>query len=136
MGERGPLVFPIPSPQNTKLGAMERSKRLDFPMWDTPPKPMQFMPLVVCVCVWEREREIDRSSTLHLLERKEKENSHLITRIYLRVNLWVKDIDHHNVWFSTGNNVGNILGTSQQTMCAIDGNKLSIILETLVIFLA
>jgi hypothetical protein len=80
MGERGPLVSPIPSPQNTKMGAMERSKRLDFPMWDTPPKPMHFMPLVVCVCVRERER--GRSSTLHLLERKEKENSHLITRIY------------------------------------------------------
>jgi hypothetical protein len=44
MGERGPIVSPIPSPQNTKMGAMERSKRLDFPMWDTPPKPMQFMP--------------------------------------------------------------------------------------------
>jgi hypothetical protein len=62
----------------------------------------------------ERERERERSSTLHLLERKEKENLHLITRIYLRVNFWVKDIDHQNVWFSTGNNVGNILGTSQQ----------------------
>jgi hypothetical protein len=79
------------------------------------------------VCERERERERERSSTLHLLEMKEKENSHLITRIYLRVNRWAKDIDHHNVWFSTGNNVGNILGTSQQTMCEIDGNTLSII---------
>jgi hypothetical protein len=74
MGERGALVSPIPSPQNTKIGAMERSKRLDFPMWDTPPKPMQFMPLVVCVLEREREREREgSSSTLQLLERKEKE---------------------------------------------------------------
>jgi len=41
-----------------KWGAMERSKKLDFPMWDTPPKPMQFMPLVVCVCERERARGI------------------------------------------------------------------------------
>jgi len=74
MGERGPIVSPIPSPQNTKMGAMERSKRLDFPMWDTPPKPMQFMPLVVCVCVCvrERERKIDLQPFTFLKGKRKK----------------------------------------------------------------
>jgi hypothetical protein len=77
------------------------------------------------VCVRERESERDLQPFTSL--KGKRENSHLITRIYLRVNLLVKDIDHHNVWFSSGNNVGNILGTSQQTMREIDGNTLSII---------
>jgi hypothetical protein len=70
-GGEGPSCKPPSQVHKTlKWGAMERSKKLYFPMWDTPPKPMQLMPLVMCVC--EREREREGSPTLHLLERKER----------------------------------------------------------------
>jgi len=59
MGERGPIVSPIPSPQNTKMGAMERSKRLDFRNVGHTTQA-HAIHASCCVCVCERERERER----------------------------------------------------------------------------
>jgi hypothetical protein len=61
MGERGPIVSPIPSPQNTKMGAMERKQETRLPNVGHATQAHAihaYCCVCVCVCVWERKIDL------------------------------------------------------------------------------
>jgi hypothetical protein len=73
MGERGPIVSPIPSPQNTKMGAMERKQETRLPnVGHTTQAHAIHASCCVCMCACERERKIDLQPFTFLKGKRKK----------------------------------------------------------------